>query len=404
MNPEELDRAIVELMASQDVKVPPFPAIASQLSALVACEDTTLDEMASVVSRDQVIAATVLRYANSVHFAGARTITSLREGILRLGVEELHRIAWAASLGAEIRSSGPFQQLAELIWRHSVTSAFISHLLANERGLNSLEAFTCGLLHRLGRSVALGCIEQLVIEANPPLQLTSEGWFEIIDRYELELGMVLAAKWKLPPMISEIIARSKAPEAVTSNRALAELVAAADEVVELLEKRPSLDREVLSRAQRLRFPLEVEKVLSFLPSLPERMTALLEPQAACTDPKRQDYFDEPATTLEGPIVTVETDGALLGNAGERPIRIVTLAPQGLAFQTSQSLVENSLVRILVKTEPEPFEIWVTINLVVPRGDNDHRVEARLYGIGGEQLSKWTRLIREARITAASGNR
>lgn len=313
-----LDEAIVDLVSRHAVNVPPYPAVAMRVQELVRREDFGLDELARLVASDQALAADALRVANSAFYSRGTPATTLPQAIGRIGAQEVGRLAIASGLGAHARAPGPLAPLKRQVWLESLAAAGLCQELAKARSLPVEEAFVCGLLHDFGKVIAIACVEEILEsrgdgEADrwPP-----DCWLEVVDRYHVELGLVLAARWELPAIVSDVIslhhAAARAGAAAADPRLL-QLVMAADEVVALLQGRPDACREDLARLSLLtRGELDlVEGVLDRLPEFvasfegagePASGTGLFwlrERQARCSAEDLPDLFpDDPLDESE----------------------------------------------------------------------------------------------------------
>ena len=98
--PLDLDKAIVDLVSRGAVKVPPYPAVAFQIEKLIRGGDYGLDELARMVSSDQVLSADVLRVSNSAMYSRGAAINSVKSAVGRIGAKDVARLALAFGLGA----------------------------------------------------------------------------------------------------------------------------------------------------------------------------------------------------------------------------------------------------------------------------------------------------------------
>ena len=236
----DLDAEIVGLVRRNDVPLPPFPAVAMQVSALTRTENFGLDEVARLITSDQVLAATVIRCANSAFYRGGGNVVTVLQALSRIGTKDLVNVALAGTLGADVAREGPLFLLRQSAWQRGVASAFIARELAPGRTLSTDDAFLCGLLHGFGELVALGCIER-ILRTHPGEALPESSWSEVVHRYSGELGLVTAVQWQLPEIVSEAISGREGgdhPEMVA-------LMKACDAVVGLLLHTPHVSEEAL---------------------------------------------------------------------------------------------------------------------------------------------------------------
>src|SRR5687767_7752957 len=76
----------------------PLPAVAMHLLQLVNDDSTSAEDLASAISVDQALTATLLRVANSAYIAAGREITTVRDAVVLLGVDEVRKIVLTASM------------------------------------------------------------------------------------------------------------------------------------------------------------------------------------------------------------------------------------------------------------------------------------------------------------------
>src|SRR4030042_2859363 len=102
----DLDQAIVELVREGAVKVPPYPAVAFKIEALVRGGSYGLDDLAKLVASDQVLAADVLRCANTALYSRGAPLASVKQAVGRIGAKDVARLALASGLGAHALAGG----------------------------------------------------------------------------------------------------------------------------------------------------------------------------------------------------------------------------------------------------------------------------------------------------------
>jgi HD-like signal output (HDOD) protein len=255
-----LDGAIVELMAKDDLRIPPYPAVAMQIQELIARGNFGLDELGRLAESDQVIAAHTIRVANSVVYSRGTPVTSVKQAVARIGAADLARIALASRVGALATSGGLLAPLRRRCWLDGLASAFLCQALAPGRKLAADGAFAAGLLHDFGHVVAVTCLERIAAEGKGAAR-PEEDWSAIADRYHVELGMVIAERWKLPAVLADVLAmHHEESTAGASDPALLDLVQAVDEITALLARHAHVGLEELGDLTLLKGG-EIERVL-----------------------------------------------------------------------------------------------------------------------------------------------
>jgi putative nucleotidyltransferase with HDIG domain len=184
--------------------LPTLPGVISKLNSLSDNDKASVQEMAKIVSSDQVLSARILRLANSPSY-GFYRVSTISNAMILLGVNVVKSLALSSSIFAimEKNSVG--------LWEHSLGVGVAANLLARRLKLPECEEIaTAGLLHDIGKVIiSLKCSEaeneilQLVRERRIYIQ---EAEREIIDTDHSEVGSWLAKSWFLPDKLSEPIA------------------------------------------------------------------------------------------------------------------------------------------------------------------------------------------------------
>jgi HD-like signal output (HDOD) protein len=167
----ELGRRITE-MSDLIAPPPPFPASASQVLAITGDAKADLNELVGVVQRDAVIAAAILRAANSAAFAPPSPITTLRAAVHLLGMRHVAEVVIAATgdtlMAPERGTRDPYPELALAMYESALANAFTAGRLAldipSARGERALLA---GLLADTGRPIALRIVGRLIASGEP---------------------------------------------------------------------------------------------------------------------------------------------------------------------------------------------------------------------------------------------
>jgi HD-like signal output (HDOD) protein len=105
--------------------VPPFPAVAHRVLALVSQEEVSVSELGQVVQMDPSFSAELLRFANSALFHARREVKSLPQAISLVGTDRLRSIATFIAMNRMVRSSVKVEALRK-VWIHSLVTAIIA--------------------------------------------------------------------------------------------------------------------------------------------------------------------------------------------------------------------------------------------------------------------------------------
>jgi HD-like signal output (HDOD) protein len=199
-----LENMLVSQFEGSDLTLPPLPLVPQDVLRLTADPDCSLDEIAGKVSEDQVIAAAVLRAANSPLYYCPNKATTLEKAVVRLGVNPLRVIMMHQTLRAAtfVKGKGDLD-FAAILWRRSLAGACIMRALSKFMDLDYEEAFVMGLLHDVGNVMVLRVVSNQETFTRSTIDLAT---FEYLC-YEChqEFGELIADAWNLPPRIKELV-------------------------------------------------------------------------------------------------------------------------------------------------------------------------------------------------------
>lgn len=375
--------AVVEILTSGRLKVPPYPAVALRLNTLLANSDFSMTEVIEVLGADPALAARVIGCANSAALRGSgREINSLSEAVSRIGAKQLAQVALASGVADSACQGGPLQEIKFLVWRHSLCCGFVAQELAPHRSLASDQAFLIGLLQGFGSTVVLGALEEVCAQ-NPGQALKSQsGWLQLVARRQAAAGVYLAKQWELPAAIAAEL--NVKPSAELSP--IQQLVATARQVVSLMEQRASVTDADL--APLVRDLAERQALLKLLPELPGIVNEL-----AGSSPGRAGKADKlilKSSSVRQ--VAVELGLTVLVQQAKK-----TLEYQGaivdrntLILRGQQPLQENWLAKLALQAEP-PLELWMRVTRTVPDGDG-YAMDAQPFALNGDVQTRWATLV------------
>ncbi len=189
--------------------VPPFPAVAQRILALVNDPDANIDELSKLVKVDPSFAAELLRFANSALLGARRKVRSLPLAIVVVGLDRVKALATLVSINRMVRHS-VCQEGLRKVWVHSLVTALIAEEIARVSGVARESAYTAGLLHNLG---TLGLMSAYPDEYSRMLEVSNDFGFDLLgtenDLFEIDhalAGAYLAQDWEFPDELAAAIA------------------------------------------------------------------------------------------------------------------------------------------------------------------------------------------------------
>lgn len=183
--------------------LPTLPAVINKLNTLSENEKSSVQEMAKIVSSDQVLSARILRLANSPSY-GFYRVSTISNAMILLGVNVVKSLALSSSI-FEIMEKNSVG-----LWEHSLGVGVASNLIAHKLALPECEEIaTAGLLHDIGKVIiSIKCeeAEKKIRQVTREQEIySSEAELQVIDTDHAEVGGWLSKCWYLPEKLSEPI-------------------------------------------------------------------------------------------------------------------------------------------------------------------------------------------------------
>jgi len=202
-----------------------LPSVALEIHDLSCRSDIDSGKLVDVLEHDPMLAAHVLRVANSPIFRGRDAETSLHSAVLRLGHKNLGEVVFELALHMRVFRSAEYSGTMEQLRRHSTACANLCRLLASRAGQDSEHAFLCGLLHDIGIAAILIVLGERR-KGEPPLDPSVLD--EVVRQIHEDISGMLVRLWKLPNEVGEVVAHHHGRAAVETAPLLSAIVAVAD--------------------------------------------------------------------------------------------------------------------------------------------------------------------------------
>jgi len=222
------------LTAKREVKriknLPTIPGVVAKISHMVENPETSVAEVGSLITQDQVLSAKVLRMANSAFFGMSRKISSIPQALMILGFDVVKGLVLTSSVFDMIQKS-----MAGL-WEHSIGCAAASGAVAEALGRDDAEEIlVAGLLHDLGKVVlALNLPDDLKLireKIKSDRMFFHEAEAAVLDFHHGEIGQWLAEHWNLPDSLAEPMRLHHHPERAVHYPEATAIVHIADAII-----------------------------------------------------------------------------------------------------------------------------------------------------------------------------
>lgn len=226
--------------------VPRLPAIIPLLLQHLRDPNASSRDYVAVIKQDPVVAAAVLKIANSVYFNPyGKKIENFEHAVATLGVEGIRLVLSTAVLQPIVR--GQNSKLPQKIWDQSLACAVCCQQLAQRVRVDPFKAYLLGLVHDVGvvtlfNQLQLRSTEFLGAQAASPALL-----LQLVDELAQPLTYWIAQDWQLPAdIVRALAAQAEAP--TPKDSALSSILRPATCISEayLLVRMNLMEREVLA--------------------------------------------------------------------------------------------------------------------------------------------------------------
>jgi putative nucleotidyltransferase with HDIG domain len=213
-------RKIVQEIA----KLKPMPQVAHKILAIQKDLDSSMDDLAKVVSHDAMTTANLLKAANTAYFARSKPIDSVQQAVVFLGMDEVVDLVLMSNSKNNLeRGQKGYGLSAGDLWRNSVTSALISRTLSQKLGIaNEHLVFTSALLKDIGKVVleqyVAECAQEIMTLVEQRNYSFQEAEKDVIGIDHAQLGAMTAEVWCFSPEMVEIIKHHHQPANATMAR------------------------------------------------------------------------------------------------------------------------------------------------------------------------------------------
>jgi putative nucleotidyltransferase with HDIG domain len=210
----KLREIVVQRLAENRLRLPSMPFAVLRAIELLRDPEVEFPEVASVLEADPLVAARLLRIANSaVYGTKGGLVTTLEQAVSRLGVRPLQSVLVEMTAREVFSSRDPkIQSSFQAIWRHCVAVATIARDVSlARRGVDPDVSYLAGLLHDVGKPVVgaflLEAERSLGAELGEPTTgwMSQSVWLRTVEECHRDVGARLVRSWKLPEAVGEVV-------------------------------------------------------------------------------------------------------------------------------------------------------------------------------------------------------
>ncbi len=199
-----LTKAIIEYIN----EIPQFPENIMQIQQEINNPNSTMQEIAKLISSDVGLATDLLKTVNSVSFGLSRPCMDIAEAVKLVGLKGIRNLLYSVGTAQLLGASEAEQKE---IWANAYKLAFFSLNVAKITGDKQVveNAYVCGLMHDLGKIILQLMYPELMLrlaeiqsEKNIPPQVMD---MLMSGLQQAEIGSAIAEKWNFPEAIINTI-------------------------------------------------------------------------------------------------------------------------------------------------------------------------------------------------------
>lgn len=184
-----------------------LPFVARKVLDILGNENVAIADLITIIEKDQVIAARILKISNSALYGLRQEVTSLQQALMILGFRTIRSLVLSASTKSLYKRFGITEKM---MWDHSVGAAIAAKTFAKGLGSEVGEtAFMGGLMHDLGKVIMNNETPDAFAEVI--MKVYNEGMDSITAEEEIygynhtDIGAQVMAKWGISPALIRIL-------------------------------------------------------------------------------------------------------------------------------------------------------------------------------------------------------
>lgn len=184
-----------------------LPEIAQKVLATMEDENTSVEDIDRLVSKDFVLSSRLLKVANTVFFRRSGEVSTVFNALMTVGFNVARSLLVALSVRDLCRNTVPFERS---IWEHNLGVSLFSHFLAQEcRYPVPGEALVTGLIHDIGKAVLYRSAPERYSRVIDEVRERGASFYqaegEMLGTDHCQVGGLVMARWKLPDTIRDAV-------------------------------------------------------------------------------------------------------------------------------------------------------------------------------------------------------
>jgi putative nucleotidyltransferase with HDIG domain len=199
---------IDEYVDSDKLTLPPFDKTALRVHQEIQKPDVPVEKIEKLIIADPALSGQILKMANSAFFRGLTPVMTVRDAIVRLGLDEIIRMVMVLSQKKIYETKDTYiKNYRNILWHHALVCALSSQWVARKAGFENLtqEVFFAALLHDIGKLFLITVVEKIKESKQAPFIPSKAVVNEIIRSQHTVKGYQLLKKWNIPDQYCQVV-------------------------------------------------------------------------------------------------------------------------------------------------------------------------------------------------------
>lgn len=228
-----------ELIMKRVTNLSPAPRILTEVLDLLKDINTSPQNLAKAISKDQSLVVKILAISNSPFYGLSKRVASIEYAIMILGFNEIRNIVTALSLMESLKNKSDQYLNQKDFWIHAYITATISKKIADDMGLRqSGDAFIGGLLHDLGISVIHRYLHSdfvSICESVKTGMKYHEAELTTLGMDHQSIGYLLLKNWNFPDHFCDLVKYHHTPHLNGNLKVIGSIIHFADYMTQRLK-------------------------------------------------------------------------------------------------------------------------------------------------------------------------
>ncbi|MEX1663880.1 HDOD domain-containing protein [Zhongshania arctica] len=211
----QLLKLVTDSLRAGTLELPSLPDIAIDVRVAISQTDLDIDDLVKLIQQDPGLSTYLLKVSHSVHYSRGNPVRNLAAAIRRLGLNAARDLTASYALKTLFLIQDPMvKQSMRDIWRRSVYTASLAHVMARHCGFDPDRALLAGLIQDIGALPLLANLKDF-----PSLCADKNTVTELLNDFTGKISGLVLHNWRfdeeliLVGLNRENWMRDKGPEA-----------------------------------------------------------------------------------------------------------------------------------------------------------------------------------------------